>query len=60
MNYAYNLRTSLCDDSDAYIFVSGNITTDGAGVDNAGKQFDERNKGVRFKNCAPFIQVWTE
>ena len=56
MNYAYNLRTSLCDYSDAYMFVSGTITTDGAGVDNAGKRFDERNKGVRFKNCAPFIQ----
>ena len=46
------LRSSLCDQSDAYIFVKGNITVndtadDGAAANNA-------NKKVIFKNCAPF------
>ena len=45
------LRSSLCDYSDAYIFVSGTITITGAGVDDAAKRLDERNKGVIFKLC---------
>ena len=46
------LRSSLCDFSDVYILVKGNITVnntagDGAAVNNT-------NKEVIFKNCAPF------
>ena len=46
------LRSSLCDYSDAYILVKGNITVNnnagaGAAVNNIGKK-------VIFKNCAPF------
>ena len=46
------LRYDLCDYSDAYIVVKGNITVtnpDGA----------KRNKAVAFKNNAPFINcIW--
>ena len=48
------LRSSLCDYSDAYILVSRTITMTGEGKDDAAKQLDERNKGVIYKNCAPF------
>ena len=46
------LRSSLCDYSDAYILVTGNIsvnntTTEGAAENNT-------NKKVIFKNCARF------
>ena len=49
------LKSSLCDCSDAYILVKGKITIAGAGNDATARQADERNKGVIFKNCAPFI-----
>ena len=42
------LRSDLCDFSDAYIFVKGNITV--TNPNNA-----KRNKAVVFKNNAPFI-----
>ena len=48
------LKPSLCDYSDAYILVKGTITITGAGGDAAARQADERDKGVIFKNCAPF------
>ena len=49
-----NLRSSLCDYSDAYILVSGTITiTEDGEVDNT-KQLHERSKGVIFKSCAPY------
>ena len=47
------LRSILCDYSDEYILVKGKITT-GAGDNAAARQADERDKGVAFKNCAPF------
>ena len=50
------LRSNLCDYADAYILVKETITTTGAGADNAARQADERNEGVAFKNCAPFIK----
>ena len=50
------LRSDLCDYADAYILVKGTITITGAGDDDAAKQLDERNKGVIFKNCAPFTK----
>ena len=48
------LSSSLCDYSDAYILVKGTITITVAGADAAGRQTDERDKGVILKNCAPF------
>ena len=54
------LKSSLCDYSDAYILVKGKITSAGAGNDAAAKQADERDKGVVFKNCAPFINCISE
>ena len=41
------LRSSLCDYSDAYILVKGNITVNNTAANNT-------NKKVIFKNCAPF------
>ena len=54
------LKSSLCDYSDAYIFVKGKITITGRGADAAAKQADERDKGVAFKNCAPFTNCTSE
>ena len=54
------LRSSLCDYGDAYILVKGTITITGAGADAAARQADERDKGVIFKNCAPFINCKTK
>ena len=54
------LKSSLCDYSDASILVKGKITINGAGADAAARQADERDKGVIFKNCAPFINCKTE
>ena len=54
------LKSSLCDYSIAYILVKGIITITGAGADVAARQADERDKGVIFKNHAPFINCKTE
>ena len=43
------LRSDLCDFSDAYIVVKGDITLEG---DN---DASKRNKNLAFKNNAPFI-----
>ena len=43
------LRSSLCDYSDTYILVKGNIT-----VNNTAAAANNTNKKVIFKNCAPF------
>ena len=50
------LGSNLCDFADAYIYVNGTITITGDGNDDAGKRLDERNKGVIFKECAPFTK----
>ena len=50
------LRSNSCDYADAYILVKGTITITGAGDNDAAKRLDERNKGVIFKNCAPFTK----
>ena len=47
------IRSSLCDCSDAYIFVSGTIAIKEEGDDDAAKRANERNKGVIFKNGVP-------
>ena len=48
------LKSTLCDYSDAYILVKLKITITGAGDNVAAREADERDKGVAFKNCAPF------
>ena len=53
-------RSNICDYADAYIFVKGTMTITGAGDDDATKQLDERNKGVIFKNCAPFTKYMSK
>ena len=50
------LRSNLCDYANAYILVKGTITITGAGNDDGTKRADERDKGVTFKNCAPFTK----
>ena len=54
------LKYSLCDYSDAYILVKGRITITEAGADAAARRADERDKGVAFKNCAPFTNCISE
>ena len=54
------LKSSLCDYSDAYILVKRTITIAGAGDNAAARQADERDKGVVFKNCAPFTNCISE
>ena len=50
------LRSNLCDYADSYILVKGTITITGEGADAAAEQADGRDKGVTFKNCAPFTK----
>ena len=45
-----SLESSICDYSDAYILVTGNIAVVGA----------DDNTKVAFKNCAPFRKCRTE
>ena len=40
----------------SYILVKGTITFTGAGDNSGERQADERDKGVAFKNCAPFTK----
>ena len=54
------LKSSLWDYSDAHILIKGKITITGAGDDAAARQADERDKGVAFKNCAPFTNCICE
>ena len=53
------VRSRLCNYRDPYILVSGTINN-GKGEDDAVKQLDKRNKGVIFKNGAPFINCTSE
>ena len=54
------LKSSLCDYSDAYVLLKGTITIERAVADTAARQADERDKGVIFKNCAPFTNCISE
>ena len=45
-----SIESSLCDYSDAYILVTGNINVTGG----------DANTKVAFKNCAPFIKCRTK
>ena len=46
------LRFNLCDYSDAYILVKGNITVNNTAAEGAAAT--NTNKKVIFENCAPF------
>ena len=46
------LRSSLCDYSDAYILVKGNITVNNTAAEGAAA--NNTNKKVIFTNCVPF------
>ena len=50
------LMSNLCGYADAYILVKGIITITGEGDDATARQVGERNKGVTFKNSAPFTK----
>ena len=54
------LKSSSCDYSDAYILVKRRIKITGAGDTVAKRETDQRNKGVVFKNCAPFTNFKSE
>ena len=49
------LKFSLCNYSDEYILGKEKIAITRAGADAAARKTDERDKGIIFKNCAPFI-----
>ena len=51
------LRSDLCDYAGAYILANRRIIIIGAGdAAAAARQAVERDKGVTFNNCAPFIK----
>ena len=50
------LRSNLCDYADSHILVKGTIAITGAEDDAVASRADERNKGVTFKNWAPFTK----
>ena len=50
------LRSSLCDYSDAYILVKGNISVNDTAADDAsGSAANNVSEKVKFKNCDPLI-----
>ena len=53
------LGSNLCDYADTYIPAKETIANNGAGDNDAEKRLDEGNKGVIFKNCAPFTKCIT-
>ena len=50
------LRSNLCGYADAYILVKKTVAITGTGNDDDTKRADEKDKGVTFKNCAPFTK----
>ena len=52
------LKSSLCDYSDAYIFVKGTISVNNTAA--AGAAVNNTNKKVIFKNCTPFTNCISE
>ena len=54
------LKSRLCDYNDSYTLLSGTITIAGGEDNGAGKRADKREKGVIFKNCAPFTDCISE
>ena len=53
-------KSRLCDYSDPYILVKGQITNTGAGDHAAARKADKKDKGVAFKNCARFTNCMSE
>ena len=54
------LRSNLCDYSDAYILVKGNITVTAPGANNGANNIrDKKNRPLILKNIAPFISCIT-
>ena len=56
------LKSSLCDYGHVYVYMlgQGKIAITEVGDDATARQTDERNKGVIFKNCAPFTNCKIE
>ena len=54
------LKSNLCDYSHVYILFKGTITITGTRADAVARQADEKDKGVIFKDCTPFINCKTE
>ena len=54
------LMSSLCDYSDVHILFKGRITNTEAEDNDAAREEDEKNKGVIFKSCDPFINFTSE
>ena len=52
------LKSSLCDYSDAYIFVKGTNAVNNTDAEDA--DANNTNKKVVFNNCAPFTNCVTE
>ena len=52
------LKSSLCDNSDAYILVKGTISVNNTAAQGAAA--NNTNKKVIFKNCAPFANCISE
>ena len=52
------LKSSLCDYSDAYILIKGNITVNNTVAADA--DANKINKKVTFKNCAVFTDCISE
>ena len=48
------LRSSLCNNSDAYILVKGNISVNNTAGAGAAAAANNTNKKVVFRNCSPF------
>ena len=53
-----SIRSNLCDYSDAYILVKGNISANNTAA--AGTDANNANKKVIFKNCAPFTNCMSK
>ena len=56
IKFKTTMKSNLCYYADAYILANGRITIAGAGADGAARRADERDKGVTFKNWAPFTK----
>ena len=50
------LSSNLCDYAHAFALVKRTIAITGAGDNATARQADEREKDVKFRNCAPFTK----
>ena len=57
MNYKEHIKRRIIRLKVSMVYMMiGTTTITGEAVDDVPKQRDKRNKGVVFKNCAPFIE----